>query len=144
MLGNFSIMVSLTIITSRLQCIYLGVVLYGPSLTLGSVTGLPVWISIIINGIVCTLYTSFVSTELPVAFSLEETRLAFAFNPSELVDQHKSKTGANKRFRCAPESSRNELFSMSSGNVDRANDLKTPFRVGSKPLSGRMFFKCSS
>ncbi|XP_022708703.1 sodium-coupled monocarboxylate transporter 2-like isoform X2 [Varroa jacobsoni] len=40
------------------QCIYLGVVLYGPSLTLGSVTGLPVWISVIINGIVCTLYTS--------------------------------------------------------------------------------------
>ncbi|XP_077488476.1 sodium-coupled monocarboxylate transporter 1-like [Amblyomma americanum] len=37
---------------------YLGVVLYGPSLALGSVTGFPVWSSILLNGIVCTFYTS--------------------------------------------------------------------------------------
>ncbi|XP_037521166.1 sodium-coupled monocarboxylate transporter 1 [Rhipicephalus sanguineus] len=38
--------------------IYLGVALYGPSLALGSVTGLPVWSSILVNGAVCTFYTS--------------------------------------------------------------------------------------
>ncbi|KAH7938030.1 hypothetical protein HPB49_019375 [Dermacentor silvarum] len=37
---------------------YLGVALYGPSLALGSVTGLPVWSSILLNGAVCTFYTS--------------------------------------------------------------------------------------
>ncbi|XP_064468934.1 sodium-coupled monocarboxylate transporter 2-like [Ornithodoros turicata] len=40
------------------MCFYLGVVLYGPSLALGSVTGLPVWLSIVVNGVVCTFYTS--------------------------------------------------------------------------------------
>nr|XP_050027167.1 sodium-coupled monocarboxylate transporter 2-like [Dermacentor andersoni]XP_054922405.1 sodium-coupled monocarboxylate transporter 2-like [Dermacentor andersoni]XP_054922406.1 sodium-coupled monocarboxylate transporter 2-like [Dermacentor andersoni] len=37
---------------------YLGVALYGPSLALGSMTGLPVWSSILLNGAVCTFYTS--------------------------------------------------------------------------------------
>ncbi|XP_050027272.2 sodium-coupled monocarboxylate transporter 1-like isoform X1 [Dermacentor andersoni] len=38
--------------------LYLGVALYGPSLALGSVTGFPVWSSILLNGAVCTFYTS--------------------------------------------------------------------------------------
>lgn len=38
--------------------LYMGVVLYGPSLALGSVTGIPVWSSIILNGVVCTFYTA--------------------------------------------------------------------------------------
>ncbi|KAK8765306.1 hypothetical protein V5799_032085 [Amblyomma americanum] len=38
--------------------LYLGIVLYGPSLALGSVTGFPVWSSILLNGVVCTFYTS--------------------------------------------------------------------------------------
>ncbi|KAL1481938.1 hypothetical protein MTO96_015252 [Rhipicephalus appendiculatus] len=37
---------------------YMGVVLYGPSLALGSVTGLPVWLSIVLNGSVCAFYTT--------------------------------------------------------------------------------------
>ncbi|XP_075748228.1 sodium-coupled monocarboxylate transporter 1-like [Rhipicephalus microplus] len=39
-------------------CFYLGVVLYVPSLALGSVTGLPVWVSIVLNGSVCAFYTT--------------------------------------------------------------------------------------
>lgn len=38
--------------------LYMGVVLYGPSLALESVTGLPVWSSIMVIGLICTLYTS--------------------------------------------------------------------------------------
>lgn len=39
----------------------MGVVLYGPSLALGSVTGIPVWVSILLNGLACTFYTAIVS-----------------------------------------------------------------------------------
>ncbi|XP_075748232.1 sodium-coupled monocarboxylate transporter 1 isoform X4 [Rhipicephalus microplus] len=39
-------------------CFLMGVVLYGPSLALGSVTGLPVWVSIVLNGSVCAFYTT--------------------------------------------------------------------------------------
>ncbi|KAH6929781.1 hypothetical protein HPB50_005868 [Hyalomma asiaticum] len=45
-------------ITVLQMCFYLGVVLYGPSLALGSVTGLPVWLSILLNGSVCAFYTT--------------------------------------------------------------------------------------
>ncbi|XP_037505843.1 sodium-coupled monocarboxylate transporter 1 [Rhipicephalus sanguineus] len=38
--------------------LYMGIVLYGPSLALGSVTGLPVWSAILLNGFVCTFYTA--------------------------------------------------------------------------------------
>uniref|UniRef100_A0A131XL39 Putative sodium/solute symporter n=1 Tax=Hyalomma excavatum TaxID=257692 RepID=A0A131XL39_9ACAR len=37
---------------------YMGVVLYGPSLALESVTGFPVWSSIVVIGLICTLYTA--------------------------------------------------------------------------------------
>ncbi|XP_037516388.1 sodium-coupled monocarboxylate transporter 2 isoform X2 [Rhipicephalus sanguineus] len=40
------------------MCFFMGVVLYGPSLALGSVTGLPVWLSILVNGSVCAFYTA--------------------------------------------------------------------------------------
>ncbi|KAL1481939.1 hypothetical protein MTO96_015253 [Rhipicephalus appendiculatus] len=40
------------------MCFFMGVVLYGPSLALGSVTGLPVWLSILVNGTVCAFYTA--------------------------------------------------------------------------------------
>ncbi|KAG0444518.1 hypothetical protein HPB47_013708 [Ixodes persulcatus] len=38
--------------------LYTGVVLYGPSLALGAVTGIPVSTSILLNGLVCTFYTT--------------------------------------------------------------------------------------
>ncbi|XP_070395776.1 sodium-coupled monocarboxylate transporter 1-like [Dermacentor albipictus] len=44
-------------ITSINELLYMGVVLCGPSLALGSVTSLPVWSSILLNGFVCTFYT---------------------------------------------------------------------------------------
>ncbi|XP_046853623.1 sodium-dependent multivitamin transporter-like [Xenia sp. Carnegie-2017] len=37
---------------------YMAIVTYGPSLALESVTGLPVWVSILSIGIVCTFYTT--------------------------------------------------------------------------------------
>ncbi|XP_050034618.1 sodium-coupled monocarboxylate transporter 1-like isoform X2 [Dermacentor andersoni] len=46
---------SLSFITNTL--LYMGVVLYGPSVALESVTGLPVWASILFLGLICTFYT---------------------------------------------------------------------------------------
>lgn len=46
---------SLSFITNTL--LYMGVVLYGPSVALESVTGLPVWASILFIGLICTFYT---------------------------------------------------------------------------------------
>lgn len=47
---------SLSFITNTL--LYMGVVLYGPSVALESVTGFPVWASIISLGLICTFYTA--------------------------------------------------------------------------------------
>lgn len=47
---------SLSFITNTL--LYMGVVLYGPSVALESVTGFPVWASIIALGLICTFYTA--------------------------------------------------------------------------------------
>lgn len=38
--------------------LYMGVVLYGPSVALESVTGMPVWTSIVFLGLICTFYTA--------------------------------------------------------------------------------------
>ncbi|XP_077564131.1 sodium-coupled monocarboxylate transporter 2-like [Haemaphysalis longicornis] len=49
------VLCALTVIST---CFFMGVVLYGPSLALGSVTGLPMWLSILLNGAVCAFYTT--------------------------------------------------------------------------------------
>ncbi|PFX33363.1 sodium-coupled monocarboxylate transporter 1-like isoform X1 [Stylophora pistillata] len=38
--------------------LYTAIVLYGPSLTLESVTGFPLWLSTVVTGLVCTFYTT--------------------------------------------------------------------------------------
>ena len=40
------------------QFLYMAVVLYSPSLAVQQVTGIPLWISIFLTGLVCTMYTS--------------------------------------------------------------------------------------
>lgn len=47
---------SLSFITNTL--LYMGVVLYGPAVALESVTGFPVWVSIVALGLLCTFYTA--------------------------------------------------------------------------------------
>ncbi|XP_037572916.1 sodium-coupled monocarboxylate transporter 1-like isoform X1 [Dermacentor silvarum] len=53
--GSVRTLGSLSFITNTL--LYMGVVLYGPSVALESVTGLPVWASILFLGLICTFYT---------------------------------------------------------------------------------------
>uniref|UniRef100_G1QRT5 Solute carrier family 5 member 6 n=1 Tax=Nomascus leucogenys TaxID=61853 RepID=G1QRT5_NOMLE len=45
--------------------IYMGVVLYAPSLALNAVTGFDLWLSVLALGIVCTIYTALVSAVSP-------------------------------------------------------------------------------
>lgn len=40
----------------------MAVVLYSPSLAIQQVTGIPMWISIFLTGLICTIYTSLVSS----------------------------------------------------------------------------------
>uniref|UniRef100_A0A6M2D7G3 Putative sodium-dependent multivitamin transporter n=1 Tax=Rhipicephalus microplus TaxID=6941 RepID=A0A6M2D7G3_RHIMP len=47
-----------SLMTTVQMCFYIGAVLYAPSLALGSVTGLPVQASILLNGGVCAFYTA--------------------------------------------------------------------------------------
>ncbi|XP_077482927.1 sodium-coupled monocarboxylate transporter 2-like [Amblyomma americanum] len=47
---------SLSFIVNTL--LYMGVVLYGPSVALESVTGFPVWTSVLFLGLICTFYTA--------------------------------------------------------------------------------------
>lgn len=50
--------------------LYMGVVLYGPSLALQPIVGLPLWISIVGLGLLCTFYTTLVSMATTIAAAL--------------------------------------------------------------------------
>ncbi len=43
------------------KILYMGVILYAPSLALSQVTGLNIWLAVGSCGLVCTIYTSIVS-----------------------------------------------------------------------------------
>ncbi|GCC35708.1 hypothetical protein chiPu_0014196 [Chiloscyllium punctatum] len=49
-------------IISTYEIFYLGFVTYAPSFALSQVTGIDLWISVVITGLVCTLYTTLVRT----------------------------------------------------------------------------------
>ncbi|XP_028405437.1 sodium-dependent multivitamin transporter-like [Dendronephthya gigantea] len=55
---SFGIRIIGTILFIIYTLFYMAIVTYGPSLALESVTGLPIWVSILSIGVVCTFYTT--------------------------------------------------------------------------------------
>ncbi len=59
--GRIKVISYLKINRSCVKTLYMGVILYGPSLALSQVTGLNIWLAVGSCGLVCTIYTSIVS-----------------------------------------------------------------------------------
>ena len=55
---SFGVRIIATITFIFYTLFYMAIVIYGPSLALQSVTGLPVWVSILSIGVICTFYTT--------------------------------------------------------------------------------------
>jgi len=55
---SFSVRMLGSIVFVVQTVLYTAIVLYGPSLTLESVTGFPLWLSTVLTGLVCTFYTT--------------------------------------------------------------------------------------
>ena len=55
---NNTVRVTASLIFCLQMILYMAVVLYTPSVAIQQVLGLPLWVSILITGVVCTVYTS--------------------------------------------------------------------------------------
>lgn len=55
---NKSVRIAGTLTFIFQMVVYMGVVLYTPALALNAVTGLNVWISVVVLGVICTIYTT--------------------------------------------------------------------------------------
>lgn len=55
---NYTVQITASLIFCLQMILYMSVVLYTPSVAIKQVLGIPLWISILITGSICTIYTS--------------------------------------------------------------------------------------
>uniref|UniRef100_A0A023GNF3 Putative sodium/solute symporter ixodes scapularis sodium/solute symporter n=1 Tax=Amblyomma triste TaxID=251400 RepID=A0A023GNF3_AMBTT len=98
--------------------LYMGVVLYGPSLALGSVTGIPVWSSILLNGIVCTFYTAIGGIKAVVWTDVVQMFLIYVGYIMVIVSGLYHLGGFGNMWRIAGEGGRLIFFNFSTSLYD--------------------------
>lgn len=55
---NVTVQVTASLIFCLQMILYMSVVMYTPSVAIKQVLGIPLWVSILITGTICTIYTS--------------------------------------------------------------------------------------
>ncbi|XP_065294528.2 sodium-coupled monocarboxylate transporter 2-like [Dermacentor albipictus] len=98
--------------------LYMGVVLYGPALALGSVTGIPVWSSILLNGFVCTFYTAIGGIKAVIWTDVVQMVLMFAGYIMVIVSGLQHLGGFENMWRIASDGGRVIFFNFSTSVYD--------------------------
>ncbi|KAK8757991.1 hypothetical protein V5799_004378 [Amblyomma americanum] len=92
---------------------YTGVALYGPSLAVSSVTGMSVWSSIVINGLVCTFYTNIGGLKAVVWTDAVQMVLIYASYLLVIIGAALHVGGFKNMFKLAEEGGRVTIFNWS-------------------------------
>ncbi|XP_072144689.1 sodium-coupled monocarboxylate transporter 2-like [Dermacentor andersoni] len=98
--------------------LYMGVVLYGPALALGSVTGIPVWSSILLNGFVCTFYTAIGGIKAVIWTDVVQMVLMFAGYIMVIVSGLQHLGGFENMWRIASDGGRVIFLNFSTSMYD--------------------------
>lgn len=104
---------------------YLGIALYAPSMALSSVTPIPAVVSVVVLGIVCTVYASLGGTKAVVYTDTVQAFIMLTGTVAVIIQGCYEVGGGANSWRIDKENGRIEFFNMSSDPLERHTLMST-------------------
>ncbi|KAF0289564.1 putative sodium-dependent multivitamin transporter [Amphibalanus amphitrite] len=99
--------------------LYMGVVLYAPAIALSTVTGISLWLSVLLVGLVCTFYSTLGGMKAVLVTDVFQTLLMFAAIFAVIAVGCVTMGGPAEIWRVAEEGGRIEFFNISPDPTER-------------------------